>query len=445
MGRERVRHAPDTGSLAALLERLEARSALVGVIGVGYVGLPAAVAMSEAGFRVLGVDVDQNRVAAIEAGHSFLADVPDERVAAMRRAGRLRATPSYRGLSRADAVLICVPTPLTEHSPDLSAVREAAKSLAEVLTPGTLVVLESTTYPGTTEELLQPILEGGDLRVERDFFLAFSPERIDPGNEHYGFGDIPKVVGGVGPASTSAAEILYRQVTTKVLTVSGPREAEMAKLIENTFRHVNIALVNELAVYAREMGVDIWESIEAAASKPFGFLPFWPGPGWGGHCIPLDPAYLSWRVRRERAHEVRFVELAHAVNTEMQRHVVEWVGMLLNDRGKALRGARVLAIGAAYKGGVEDARESSAVRIMAELAGRGTRVTYHDPLVPEIRIEGRTQRSARMTPERLRAADLVLILTPQVSVDWRLVEREARLVFDCCNALGKRNGKVVRL
>jgi UDP-N-acetyl-D-glucosamine dehydrogenase len=317
--------------------------------------------------------------------------------------------------------------------------------LAAVLTPGTLVVLESTTYPGTTEELVQPLLEGGGLQVERDFFLAFSPERIDPANEHFGFEDIPKVVGGVGPASTRAVETLYRQVTTKVVTVSGPREAEMAKLIENTFRHVNIALVNELAVYAREMDVDIWESIEAAATKPFGFLPFWPGPGWGGHCIPLDPAYLSWRVRRERAHEVRFVELAHSVNAEMQRHVVERVGRLLNDRGRSVRGARVLVIGAAYKGGVEDARESPAIRIMADLADRGARVSYHDPLVPEISVAGRTRRSTAMTPDRLREADVVVILTPQVGVDWRLVEREGRLVFDCCNALGKRNGKVVRL
>jgi UDP-N-acetyl-D-glucosamine dehydrogenase len=428
-----------------LLDRLESSSALVGVVGLGYVGLPVAVTFAEAGFSVLGVDPDRERVAAIEEGRSYLHDVPQERVAAARRTGKLRATTSYRRLAKADAVLICVPTPISDGQPDLKAIESAGRSLSRVLAPGTLVVLESTTYPGTTEEILRPILEEGGLEAGKDFLLAFSPERIDPGNPHYGFRDIPKVVGGLTPGSTRAAEGLYGRVVPKVVTVSSPKEAEMAKLLENIYRHVNIALVNELAPYAHDMGVDIWEAIEAASTKPFGYMPFWPGPGWGGHCIPLDPSYLSWRVRRDRSHEVKFVELAQTVNAEMPRYVVERIGFLLNDMGKAIRGSRVLSVGVAYKGGTEDTRGSAALKVLSILQRRGAEVAYHDPLVPEVEVEGSTLRSVPLDRDTLQGQDLVVTLIPQTGVDWDLVAREASAVLDCCNALRRRGPGVTRL
>jgi UDP-N-acetyl-D-glucosamine dehydrogenase len=427
----------------SLLEKLEGRRALVGVVGLGYVGFPVAVTFAEAGFSVVGVDPDRARVEAIGAGRSYLNDVPEERLAAVR--GKLTATTSYRKLARADAVLICVPTPLSDGRPDLSAIEAAGRSLAKVLTPGVLVVLESTTYPGTTEEVLRPLLEAGGLRAGTDLLLAFSPERIDPGNPHFGFREIPKLVGGVSPDSTRAAEALYAQVVPKVITVSGPKEAEMAKLLENIFRHVNIALVNELATYAHEMDVDIWEAIDAAASKPFGYMPFFPGPGWGGHCIPLDPAYLSWRVRKDRAHEVKFVELAHTVNAEMPRYVVERVGSLLNDIHKSVRGSRILGIGAAYKGGTEDTRGSPALKVLSVLAARGAEVSYHDPMVAQAEIHGRTLGSMPLSPETIREQDLIVILIPQVGVDWDLLVREAQCILDCCNALRRKGATVRRL
>src|SRR5919109_2399349 len=432
-------------AIESLVARFEGRDAVLGVVGLGYVGLPVATTFADAGFKVVGVDTDPARVAAVEEGRSYLIDVPDEEVGRLRGSGRLRATTSYRRLARADAILICVPTPLRDGIPDLSAIESAGRSLARVLADGALVILESTTYPGTTEEVLRPLLEAGGRAAGADFLLAYSPERIDPGNPQYGFREIPKVVGGVTPQSTRAAEVLYSQVVPKVIAVSGPREAEMAKLLENIFRHVNIALVNELATYAHDMDIDIWEAVEAAATKPFGYMPFFPGPGWGGHCIPLDPAYLSWRVRQDRAHEVKFVELAHTVNAEMPRYVAERVGSLLNDRGKAVRASRVLGIGAAYKGGTEDTRGSPALKALSILAHRGAEVSYHDPLVPEATVEGRSLRSAALTAETLRRQDLVAVLIPQAGVDWDLVVREAACVLDCCNALRRKGGTVERL
>ncbi|HEY7874622.1 MAG TPA: nucleotide sugar dehydrogenase [Actinomycetota bacterium] len=436
---------PRHDGLERLVGRIEDRTAVVGVVGLGYVGLPVAVTFSEAGFHTIGVDFDEAKVAALGRGESYLSDVDGERLGAATRDGRLSASTSYNALKGADAVLICVPTPLKEGAPDLSRVTSAGEALGELVQPGMLVVLESTTYPGTTEELLRPLLEASGLTAGKDFFLAFSPERIDPGNALYSFADIPKVVGGVDLASTNAAATLYGQVVPKVITVSSPKEAELTKLIENTFRHVNIALVNELAVYAHEMGIDIWESIEAAATKPFGFIPFWPGPGWGGHCIPLDPSYLSWRVRRDRSHEVRFVELAQAVNSEMPRHVVERTSLLLNDTGKAVRGARVLGVGVAYKSGTEDTRESPGMKVLDSLRARGAGVDYHDPLVPEIQLDGETLRSVALPEGGEVPYDIVLVLVPQEKVDWDAVVAAAPVVFDCCNALGKRDPRVVRL
>lgn len=435
----------DSPTLRALIERFESRDALIGVVGIGYVGLPVALAFAEAGFRAIGIDLRAEKVAAIEAGRSHLMEVDDERVRTARESGSLRASTDFDVLREADAVIISVPTPLSLGVPDLSNVVFAGEEIAKVIKPGSLFVLESTTYPGTTEDLLRPLLEAEGLRAGSDFFLAYSPERIDPGNEHYSFEDIPKVVGGIDQASTRAAAALYESVVPKVVTVSGTREAEMAKLIENTFRHVNIALVNELAVYSHELGVDIWEAIEAAATKPFGFLPFWPGPGWGGHCIPLDPTYLSWAVHQKRDHEVRFVELAQAVNSEMPRHVVERITKMLNDKGKAVRGAKILGVGVAYKGGTEDTRESAGVKVLSGLMERGADVLYHDPLVPTIEIDGQALHNSDLASGTLSGVDLIVILIPQTGVDWTALERSDRPILDCCNALKKKGGNVSRL
>lgn len=427
------------------MNRIEGKNALVGVIGLGYVGLPVAVSFAEAGFNVLGIDLNEEKVRVLEAGKSFLRDVPHERIAPLAEAGRLRASSSYAGLKDADAILICVPTPITDGAPDLSLVIAAGTAIGQVLKPGRVVILESTTYPGSTEELLCPLLESDGLKVGQDFLLAFSPERIDPGNPFFSFTDIPKIVGGIDAESTRVAGALYGQVVPKVVSVSSPKEAELAKLIENTFRHVNIALVNELAVYAHEMDVDIWEAIDAAASKPFGFMPFYPGPGWGGHCIPLDPTYLSWRVRRDRSHEVRFVEVAQTVNAEMPRYVAERVSLLLNELGKSVKGANVLAIGVSYKPETEDTREAGALKVLSRLSKQGAQVSYHDPLVPSVSVGDSTFESVTLDAEMIARQDIVVILVAQVGVDWERIASFAQLVLDCCNALHRRTATIHRL
>jgi UDP-N-acetyl-D-glucosamine dehydrogenase len=429
----------------SLMHRIESRSAVVGIVGLGYVGLPVAVSFAEGGFLVAAVDVDASKVRGIQAGHSHVLDVPGEQLSRLRKSGRLRASTSYRSLQNADAVIVCVPTPLKNAVPDLSSVAACASSIARVLKTGALVVLESTTYPGTTEELFAPLLEGRGLKAGRDFLLAYSPERIDPGNPTYGFTDIPKLVGGMDAESARAAASLYGKIVPKVVTVSGTREAELAKLIENTFRHVNIALVNELTVYAHEMGVDIWEAIEAASTKPFGFVPFWPGPGWGGHCIPLDAAYLSWRVRRDRDHDIRFVELAHSINAEMPRYVVERIALLLNERGRAVRGARVLGVGVAYKAGTGDLRGSAGLKVLEALVRRGADVSYHDPLVPEIQLGGLKLVSSPIDERSLKKQHITIALVPQVGVDWERIAQHAAYVLDCCMAFRSNRAHVTRL
>lgn len=431
--------------LESFIQKIDSHEAVIGIVGIGYVGLPIAVAFAESGYRVAGIDLREEKVDTINAGRSHLRDVADDRIKSLRDQDLLMASTGFSPLLEADAVIICVPTPLAGGQPDLSRVVFAGEEIAKVLKRGSLFVLESTTYPGTTEELLRPLLEAGGLRAGTDFMLAYSPERIDPGNPVYPFDQIPKVVGGIDPSSTEAAVAMYRQVVPKVVTVSGTREAELAKLIENTFRHVNIALVNELAIYSHELGIDIWESIEAAATKPFGYMPFWPSPGWGGHCIPLDPSYLSWRVRQARSHEVRFVELAQSINSEMPRHVVERVSMLLNESQKPIKGSKILGIGVAYKGGTEDTRESAGIKILDQLALRGAVVSYHDPLVPSIDLGGGQSASVDLTGDVLAAQDAVLIFVKQEGVDWQLVASDSRLVFDCCNALGRKEGNVHRL
>lgn len=440
-----MKSANPQGDLTAFVDRVESTDAVIGVAGLGYVGLPVALSFAEAGFRVHGVDLDEDRINKLNAGESYLGDVSSEQLTRHRDSGRFSAARAYDALADADAILISVPTPLLDGAPDLSRVVSAGKSIAAVMKSNSLVVLESTTYPGTTQDLLAPLLEESGLVAGEDFFLAFSPERIDPGNATFDFADIPKVVGGVNDVSTEAASTLYGRVVPKVFTVSGTKEAELSKLIENTFRHVNIALVNELAVYAHDMGVDIWESIEAAATKPFGFMPFWPGPGWGGHCIPLDPAYLSYRVRKDRAHEVRFVELAHAVNAEMPRHVVERSALLLNGIGKAVRGAKILGVGVAYKGGTEDMRGSAALKVLSELKDRGAEICYHDPLVPEIEIDDRKLRSVEITSELLEKVDLTVIFVDQLRVDWEILASGPCPILDCCNAVRIRSSKIERL
>lgn len=431
--------------LGSFLEKVETKQLRIGIVGIGYVGLPIAVSFAEAGFEVVGVDLRDEKVQTVNSGKSHLRDVDDERVRALVGSGKLKASGSFDALREADAVIICVPTPLAGGQPDLSRVVFAGEEIAKVLKPGSLFILESTTYPGTTEELLKPLLEAGGLLAGADFMLAYSPERIDPGNPTYAFEDIPKIVGGIDSASSEAATALYFQVVPKVVPVSGTREAELAKLIENTYRHVNIALVNELAIYSHELGIDIWESIEAASTKPFGFQPFWPSPGWGGHCIPLDPSYLSWKVRQSRSHEVRFVELAQSINSEMPRHVIERISQLLNDQGKPIRGSRILGIGVAYKGGTEDTRESAGLKILEDLERRGAVVSYHDPLVPEAVISGKRLASVSTSGQEFRDQDLVLIFVRQDGVDWQRLKSEAPLIFDCCNALGRTGGNVHRL
>jgi nucleotide sugar dehydrogenase len=431
--------------LQELLQRIESKDAVVGVVGLGYVGLPVAVSFAEAGFRVIGVDVNPAKVETLAAGRSFLTDVPSEQVAPLVEAGRFTPVTSFETLAQADAILICVPTPITDGAPDLSLVVGAGKAIGEVLKRPSLVVLESTTYPGSTDELLAPLLAGDRYTAGIDFCLAFSPERIDPGNPVYSFTDIPKIVGGIDDNSTQVAAALYGQVVPKVVTVTSTREAELAKLIENTFRHVNIALVNELAIYAHEMGIDIWEAIDAAASKPFGFMPFYPGPGWGGHCIPLDPAYLSWRVRRDRSHEVRFVEVAQAVNSEMPREVTNRISAYLNDQGKSVRNAKILAVGAAYKPGVDDTREAGALKVIGRLAKQGAEVSLLDPVVGSVEVDGQTLTSVDPTPELIAGQDIVVILVAQHGVDWESIATNATFVLDCCNALKRKSDKIKRL
>jgi nucleotide sugar dehydrogenase len=430
---------------STLIERLGSGEATVGVVGLGYVGLPVALAFAAKGFKVVGVDRDDQRVTEAAAGRSPLVEIEDEDVARQVDSKRLRVTTSFRPLSRADAILICVPTPLKDGQPDVSYIEAAGKAVSRVLSPGTLVILESTTYPGTTEELLKPLLEAGGLTAGADFLLAYSPERIDPGNEKFAFQDITKIVGGIDPESTRAAEALYLQVVPKVFTVSDTRTAEAAKLMENTFRHVNIALVNEIALYAHDLGVDIWEVIEAAASKPFGFMPFWPSAGWGGHCIPLDPSYLSYSVRKGREHDVRFVELAHAINSEMPKHIVERIAELLNDRGKSVKGSRVLGVGIAYKGNVGDVRGSAGIKVLNSLARKGADVCYHDPLVDSATINGSDVGSTKLDDDVLGESDVVILFHRQRDVDFDLIKSEARLIFDCANVMGEKAENIVRL
>ena len=422
-----------TSTAEALTQRLAA-TPIVGLIGLGYVGLPLAVAFAESGATVIGLDVDPTRVARVRAGESFVEDVPTSTLAGLVTAGRLTATDDVAALKDVDAILICVPTPLGKSKePDISYIVSAAHAVAGVIRRGQLVVLESTTYPGTTQEILLPRFQARGLRAGEDFFLAFSPERIDPGNRRYTLREIPKVVGGLTPACLELAATLYARITRQVVPVSGPETAEMVKLFENTFRSVNIALVNEFAIMCRRLGISVWEVIGAAATKPFGFMPFYPGPGLGGHCLPSDPHYLSWRVRLE-GYEPRFIAFADEINRQMPTYVVQLVTDALNERGRAVRGARILALGVAYKANVADTRDSPAIEILQTLLTKGAAAVYHDPFVPSLTLERTTLESIAWRDADLAGRDLVLILTPHNGYDWGAIVREARLVIDTRNA-----------
>jgi nucleotide sugar dehydrogenase len=405
------------------------------VIGLGYVGLPLAVALAEAGVSVVGFDVNRERVAGLQAGRSGIEDVPDTAVTTQG----LSFTADPADIEACQAYVLCVPTPLREGMPDLGAVESATRTVAGVLHIGDLVVLESTTYPGTTEEVVGPLLNAGSgLVAGRDYLLAYSPERIDPGNPTYGIRNTPKVVGGIDGTSTKAAVDFYAQICDTVVEVGGTREAEMAKLLENTFRHVNIALVNEMAVFCRELDIDLWKVIEAAKTKPFGFMAFYPGPGVGGHCIPVDPSYLSWRVRK-MGFTFRFVELAQEINAQMPGYVVTRLADLLNDAGLALSRSKVLCLGAAYKPDVAECRESPAIEVMRRLRRKGAQVSYADPYVATLTLDGEQLHAVPLDTAALAAADAVVVLTPHTAFDLDLVRREAALVLDTRAALSPRD------
>nr|WP_105968694.1 nucleotide sugar dehydrogenase [Streptomyces geranii] len=399
------------------------------VVGLGYVGLPLARSASAAGLKVVGLDRSRRVVDGLNAGRSHVDDITDDEVSSMLERG-FTAVDRAEVIADAAAVVVCVPTPLTDHgSPDLGAVHAAVEDIAENLSPGTLVVLESTTYPGTTDEVVRPRLEAGGLRVGEDFHLAFSPERIDPGNPAYGLENTPKVVGGITPDCTKAARALYERFVTRVVEAKGTREAEMAKLLENTYRHVNIALVNEMSMFCREIGVDLWDAIRCAATKPFGFAPFYPGPGVGGHCIPIDPNYLSYKVR-SLGIPFRFVELAQEINQRMPVHVVNRAADLLNDRSKAVRGSRVLLLGVTYKPDISDQRESPALAVAQNLRARGAELVYFDPRVADWTVDGLPVERTDDYLAEAGSADLTILLQPHRELDLGLLADRARMLFD---------------
>ena len=422
---------------AQLLSRIHDRKAVVAVVGLGYVGLPLAIEFAKAGFTVIGYDVSQRVVDMLNRGESHIQDVASKDVAAAVKAKKFVATTEESRLRDADAISIAVPTPLVKtRDPDMSYVLAAADAIARNAHPGLLVVLESTTYPGTTRELLQPKLEQKGLTIGEDVFLAFSPERVDPGNPKYHTKNTPKVVGGITPACTETALALYAACIETLVPVSSPEAAELTKLLENTFRSVNIGLANEMAIMCDKLGVDVWEVIEAAATKPFGYMKFTPGPGIGGHCIPLDPHYLAWKMRTLN-YKTRFIDLASEINSEMPALVADKVAKALNDSRKAVNGSRVLVLGVAYKKDIDDMRESPALDVMRLLEEAGADVVYHDPFVPKFREDGHERSSVALTDGELERADAVVIVTDHSTVDYQRVVERSRLVVDTRNATAK--------
>jgi UDP-N-acetyl-D-glucosamine dehydrogenase len=426
-------------STSTLRRRLLARDARVAVVGQGYVGLSLACAAAEAGFEVTGIDVDADRVGALAAGRPVVPGVDEATFQAGVATGRLRFSADGDALATSDVICICVPTPVRDHTPDLSYVEQACRDVARHLVAGRLVVLESSTYPGTTNDLVTPLLEASGQRAGRDFLLAYSPERIDPGNTEFHFGNTPRIVGGTTAEATAVAALFYEQMVEKVVALSSARAAELAKLLENTFRHVNIALVNEMAMVCHELGIDVWEVIEAAATKPFGFMAFTPGPGVGGHCIPLDPTYLAWQVRRDVGHQFRILEQAQDVNAHMPGWVAARIGEALNEHAKPLKGAKVLVLGVSYKPDVGDVRESPSLRVMSALARRGVKLAFHDPFVDAVTLDGRRLARTELTARAVAGADLVALLVPHSSYDLEWLAGTAGLLFDARNAYGPGN------
>jgi UDP-N-acetyl-D-glucosamine dehydrogenase len=417
-----------------LEQKIRDGKARAGVVGLGYVGLPLAVEFAASGLHVTGIDVSKPKVDAINAGRSYILDVPSERVDALVKKGSLDATMDFAAVKELDTINICVPTPLRKtREPDLSFVIGAIDSLLPHMRPGQLLILESTTYPGTTDEVVLPRLRAVCLEPGRDVEVAFSPERTDPGNKLFDTRTIPKVVGGCTPVANAAARALYGRCIDKVVMVSSPRVAEMVKLLENTFRSVNIALANEMAMMCDHLGIDVWEVIDAAATKPFGFMPFYPGPGLGGHCIPVDPLYLTWKARAE-GFEPRFIELAGQINAQKPEFVASKVMDALNDRGKALKGAKILALGVAYKRDVDDVRESPALDVMSLLLDKGADISFSDPFVAEVELKGRRMKGVPLDTATVKAADAVLLLTDHTGFDRAAIAADARLVIDTRNA-----------
>lgn len=431
----------ETLPLAAksLLERFESGESVIGVIGLGYVGLPLAVVLADAGYEVIGLDADPEKVAAVNQGRSYIEDVPSDVLAKHVEAGLLTATTDYGDLREVQGISICVPTPLRKTGdPDLSYIVAVAESLKDILHPELVVILESTTYPGTTREMVQPALESTGLVVGKDIFLAFSPERVDPGREDWTTVNTPKVIGGVTPVCTEVASAMYARAMKAVHAVSSSEVAEMAKLLENTFRAVNIGLVNELALMCERLGIDVWEVIDAAASKPFGFMKFTPGPGLGGHCIPIDPLYLSWKLKSVK-YNARFIELASEINTNMPRYVSQRIQSVMNEAEKSVKGSRILVLGVAYKPDVSDVRESPALDVIGLLRDLGARVQYYDPHVPDLDHEGWQMSSIDDLFAVLPEMDLVVLITDHSDFDYKRVANDARLIFDTRNAFRSRN------
>src|SRR5579863_7984576 len=428
----------------ALREKIKTHTARVGVVGLGYVGLPLAVEFAKAGFAVTGIDLNEEKTRRVNAGDSYIPDIPSSILAPLVESGKLRATTDFSAIRDLDTINICVPTPLRKtKDPDMSYIVAATQEIARHFHAGMLVILESTTYPGTTDELLLPMLSKSGLEVGRDFFLCFSPERVDPGNPKYQTSNIPKVVGGITPACTDLGRLFYAQALEHVVPVSSTQVAEMVKLLENTFRMINIGLANEIAMMCDRIGINVWEVIDAAATKPFGFMPFYPGPGLGGHCIPIDPFYLSWKTKQAGI-EARFIELAGYINGQMPHFVVDKVQNALNDAGKPVKGSRIHVMGVAYKRDIDDMRESPALDVMMLLERRGGLVTYSDPHVPRLRVDGLDMQAS---PEETAAeADCVVIVTDHAAFNYRALVERAALIVDTRNALkGINSPKIVRL
>jgi UDP-N-acetyl-D-glucosamine dehydrogenase len=422
----------ETITAPQLREKIELRKAQIALIGLGYVGLPMGLEFARAGFQVTGIDIDENKVDRLNNGESYILDVKNDAISQLAR--RFHASSSYENLTRADVIIICVPTPLRKtKEPDLTYILAAAKEIKKYLHPGQLVLLESTTYPGTTDEIIVPELEGTGLKAGVDFFVGFSPERIDPGNAYYHINNTPKIVGGYSPACAELSELVYQSIVERVIRVSSTRSAEMVKLLENTFRAINIGMVNEVAIMCDKLGIDTWEVIDAAATKPFGYMPFYPGPGLGGHCIPIDPHYLSWKLKMLN-YSARFIELASEINSSMPCYVVSKIADALNQEEKSVKGSKILVLGVAYKKDSNDIRESPALDIIRLLHQKQASVLYHDPHIRSIATDSLLLSSEELTSDLLREADCAVIVTDHSAFEWQFVVDHSALILDTRNA-----------